>query len=72
MGQLWNSLVIDHIIALWKFDLTDPTHFSKAIHFTNLQPLTISDHKKKTSKDISEAIKISSRKRKRDNLGKFI
>jgi hypothetical protein len=45
---------IDHIIPLWKFDLEDSIQFKQAVHYTNLQPLTIEDHKKKTAKEFVE------------------
>lgn len=57
-GMTWNSWGaywhLDHKIALWKFDLTDPIQFQQAVHYTNLQPLTIKDHQKKTSKEATE------------------
>lgn len=34
---------------LWEFDLSDPIQFKQAVHYTNLQPLTIDDHRKKTA-----------------------
>jgi hypothetical protein len=50
-GMTWNNYgtvwEIDHIKALWKFDLEDRKQFLKACHYTNLQPLTIPDHDKK-------------------------
>ena len=48
-GEVWE---LDHVIPLCKFDLTDRDQFLKAVHYTNLQPLTIEDHRKKTSKDV--------------------
>lgn len=50
-GSHWE---IDHIKALWKFDLSKREQFLKAAHYTNLQPLTISDHFKKSAKEASE------------------
>lgn len=50
-GIYWE---IDHVVALWKFDLTDKEQFLEAVNYTNLQPLTIPDHEKKTAKDAKE------------------
>ena len=38
---------LDHIIALSKFDLTDPLQFRQACHYTNLQPLWKADNRAK-------------------------
>lgn len=45
-GSYWE---IDHIKELHTFDLTDPIQLEQAVHYTNLQPLTINDHQKKTA-----------------------
>lgn len=45
-GSIWQ---LDHIKPLASFDLTDRIQLLKAVHYTNLQPLTIEDHKNKTA-----------------------
>lgn len=45
-GTVWE---LDHKEELWEFDLSDPIQFKQAVHYTNLQPLTIDDHRKKTA-----------------------
>jgi hypothetical protein len=54
----WNNYssfwILDHIVPLWKFDLTDRKQLLKAVHYTNLQPLTIENHRSKTIKEASE------------------
>lgn len=54
-GKFWE---IDHIKEFWEFDITDPVQFKQAVHYTNLQPLTIPDHRKKTFKKASERSKL--------------
>ena len=44
---------IDHIKALYLFDLSNREQFLTACHFSNLQPLWHDDHTKKTTVDIS-------------------
>lgn len=48
-GTVWQ---LDHTKALMFFDLTDRNQFKKAVHYTNLQPLTIPDHQKKTAEEM--------------------
>lgn len=48
-GTLWH---LDHIKPLAGFDLSNREQFLRACHYTNLQPLLIEDHKKKTVQDI--------------------
>src|SRR5579864_2418006 len=57
-GTYWE---IDHVNALWKFDLTKREEFLMAVNFTNLQPLTKPDHQKKTIKELKERNKIYAR-----------
>jgi hypothetical protein len=41
-GMMWSNYGkwhIDHVVALARFDLTDPEQCRRACHFTNLQPL---------------------------------
>ena len=45
-GKYWE---LDHIKSLACFNLTNREEFLKAVHYTNLQPLTIEDHKLKTN-----------------------
>ena len=47
-GTYWE---LDHIVPFSSFDLTDAIQFKQAVHYTNLQPLTKKDHKKKTKLD---------------------
>jgi hypothetical protein len=44
-GPVWE---LDHIKELHDFDLIDRKQFLEVCHYTNLQPLTIEEHKKKT------------------------
>jgi hypothetical protein len=53
-GEVWE---LDHIKALWRFDLTNREQFLTACHYTNLQPLTVEDHKKKTAQENRERAK---------------
>lgn len=54
-GMTWNNWgnvwELDHIKPLWKFNLENRKQFLEAVNYTNLQPLTILDHRKKTTKD---------------------
>ena len=47
-GSIWQ---LDHIIPLKDFDLTSRKQLLKACNYRNLQPLTIQDHRKKTSNE---------------------
>lgn len=48
------EIELDHIIPLWKFDLTDLEEQKKAFHYTNIQPLWKEDHNIKTLQDYKE------------------
>ena len=50
-GTVWE---LDHIVPLWKFDLTNRKQFLKAINYKNLHPLSIEDHQKKTAEEATE------------------
>jgi len=54
-GNGKDSWQLDHIVPLYKFDLTDPTQLAKACHYTNLQPLWHKDHMVKTRFDLRSA-----------------
>ena len=45
-GTYWE---LDHIKSLACFDLTDRDQLLQACHFSNLQPLTVKDHRLKTN-----------------------
>jgi hypothetical protein len=45
-GTVWH---LDHIKPLSKFDLTKRKQLREAVHFTNIQPLLIDDHRIKTA-----------------------
>jgi hypothetical protein len=40
-GAAWH---VDHVKPLAKFDLTQPEQLLQACHYTNLQPLSVSDN----------------------------
>jgi len=46
-GTYWE---IDHIQPLSSFDLTDRAQFLCAVNYTNLQPLTVEDNRRKGDK----------------------
>lgn len=56
-GKEWQ---IDHIKPLFKFDLTDSTQLQEACNYKNLQPLSIEEHKLKSSQELSERAKTES------------
>jgi hypothetical protein len=48
LGQSWQ---IDHIKALALFDLHDQQQLLAAVHYTNLQPLSVTAHIVKSAED---------------------
>jgi hypothetical protein len=59
LGMTWDNWSkdgwhIDHIKPLCKFDLSNSDQLKQACHFTNLQPLWVEDHKRKTAGEIYE------------------
>ena len=46
-GSYWE---IDHIIPCDSFDLTDIEQQKQCFHYTNLQPLTVSENRSKKNK----------------------
>jgi hypothetical protein len=49
-GTYWE---IDHIQPLANFDLTDRKQFLEACHYTNLQPLSVEEHLKKSAREVT-------------------
>jgi len=50
----WGKLFqMDHIRPLGLFDMTDREQFVQAVHYTNLQPLSIEAHLKKSGAEYS-------------------
>lgn len=53
-GMSWdnygNKWEIDHFLPLSSFDLTDRTQVQEACHYTNLQPMWVSENRRKYNK----------------------
>ncbi len=45
---------LDHIIPLWKFDLSNPEQQKIGFHYTNMRPMWAEDHNIKSAKDYVE------------------
>lgn len=45
-GEMWE---LDHKQSLSSFDLSDRDQFLKAVHWSNLQPLLVADHRAKSA-----------------------
>ena len=54
-GMSWNNWKtvweLDHIRRLSAFDLLNPKQYAKACHYTNLQPMFIAEHRKKSASE---------------------
>lgn len=61
-GKIWQ---LDHIKPIAAFDLMDKAQFLEAAHYSNLQPLLLSDHREKSVKDL----KVILENRKSQNTG---
>ena len=48
------KIELDHIIPLWRFDLTNPEEQKRAFCYTNMQPMWSEDHKIKSANDYIE------------------
>jgi hypothetical protein len=66
-GKIWE---LDHIVPLWKFNLEDREQFLKAVHYTNLQPLTVEDHARKSANEVREWIKYQQELKKTRGIDK--
>jgi hypothetical protein len=51
-GSYWE---LDHVKPLAMFDLTNRRQFLRACHYTNLQPLSIKEHRRKTNAELVQA-----------------
>jgi len=50
MGTAWH---VDHVLEIARFDLADPKQYGCAFHYSNLQPLSIENHRTKTAEFLS-------------------
>lgn len=52
-GMAWDNWTVvwqlDHIKPLAMYDMADPMQFAEAVRYTNLQPLRIEDHRRKSA-----------------------
>ena len=46
----WDNIHIDHIKPIFIFNLNNEEEFLQACHYTNMQPLLVSDNLKKSNK----------------------
>jgi len=54
IGTVWE---IDHIVAFCTVDCADDEELKRVAHYTNLQPLFVEEHKKKTVEDVKKKFK---------------
>jgi hypothetical protein len=52
-GDVWH---IDHVKPLVSFDLTKDRERKKAMHYSNLQPLFVSDNRHKSAKVPTQSV----------------
>ena len=68
-GDVWE---LDHIEPLCSFDLTNRQQLLKAVHYTNFQPLTILENRRKAVEDRKLSIRLKQQEEfKRETIARF-